>query len=377
MTHGLGVGVGGTLLFLASWAALAAALRLPFDMPFEVNRVQWQDSAEVARRAYASLGAFTEGLQPSLVWIGPGLVALGLVALAVRAAQLATRWEPRRVDLLLGLAVLLVAGYVNKSAGWFPKYQVALVPLLAVAGAPLVALALRERRAFALLALGTAVASALVVAGLVGDDWALGRTWVVSRRAGAGFMAVLLAGGAAAPLLHRPWPLLGASRLARQPVEPSRQAHWNGSVRRLVAALAPAGVIVPVLLASLAVGWDLSAAQAQARAPYSTAYWYGTTGVREAAAWVDARLGPAEVYVASKEVAWLASRQRYVDQDTLVFYLASGLPFEDTWAGEPVRALVLWRREPYVATLLDRWLPGSGFREAARFGDYVAYVPGP
>ena len=86
-------------------------------MPFGVNLVQWQDSADVARRAYASPGAFVDGLQPTVMWLGPGLVALGLIGVAVRSAQLARGWRIRKVDLLIGFAVVLVLGYVNKSAG--------------------------------------------------------------------------------------------------------------------------------------------------------------------------------------------------------------------------------------------------------------------
>src|SRR5207237_720228 len=83
--------------------------------------VQWQDSADVARRAYISPGAFIEGLQPTVLWLGPGLVALGLAGVAVRAAQIVTRWRFGSADLLVGVLVAFVLGYGNKEAGWFPK----------------------------------------------------------------------------------------------------------------------------------------------------------------------------------------------------------------------------------------------------------------
>jgi hypothetical protein len=78
--------------------------------------------------------------------------------------------------------------------------------------------------------------------------------------------------------------------------------------------------------------------------------------------------------VASKEVAIRARAQRYLDQETLVHYLAAGLPFDGTWAGEPIQTVVAWQREPYVADLLARGLPPLGFVESARFGDYIVYA---
>ncbi|HYW86676.1 MAG TPA: glycosyltransferase family 39 protein, partial [Chloroflexota bacterium] len=135
------VGIGGVGIAVAgvAWLGIGSFLGFPLDMPFGVNMVQWQDSADVARRAYTSPGAFIEGLQPTVIWLGLGLAALGLIGVAVRVAQLARRWQMRHVDLLIGFGVVLILGYVNKSAGWFPKYQVALAPLLACIAAPVVA----------------------------------------------------------------------------------------------------------------------------------------------------------------------------------------------------------------------------------------------
>jgi len=170
--HLVVIGGGGVALFGASWLLIGRALGFPLDMPFGVNLVQYQDSADVARRAYASPGAFVEGLQAIIVWLGPGLVTLGLVGAAVRAGQLARRWQMRGADLLIGFAVILVLGYVNKNAGWFPKYQVALAPLLACLGAPIVAHACGGH---ARLALGVGIAATaaawLVTRVLVRADW--------------------------------------------------------------------------------------------------------------------------------------------------------------------------------------------------------------
>ncbi|HYY90045.1 MAG TPA: hypothetical protein VFA49_14705, partial [Chloroflexota bacterium] len=138
----VGLGLGGALLFGLTYMPAGRLLGFPLDMPFGVNLSQWQGSADVARRAYTSPGAFVEALQPTVLWLGPGLVGLGLLGIGVRSACLVREWRLRRVDLLIGLLVLLVVGYVNKYAGWLPKYEVSMAPLLAVLGAPLVARAL-------------------------------------------------------------------------------------------------------------------------------------------------------------------------------------------------------------------------------------------
>ena len=337
----LGIGLGGMALFGASWLLIGRTFGWPLDMPFGVNLVQWQDSADVARRAYTSPGAFLEGLQPSVLWLGPGLVALGLVGTAVRVAELARCWRFRRSDLLIGLLVLLVLGYVNKSAGGFAKYQVALAPLLAILAAPLLASAVcaHARLTTALSVLGALVA-AIVTLRLVRDDWTQHQTWAVEPLAGAWLLGIVVV------------------------------ALLAGSLRRLAGPAALASLL------GLTVGWSLGTDLYQAAAPYSTTYWYGTTGTSEAARWVDEHLAPEQTYVAAKEVAIRAIDQRYVDQDNLITFVSAGRGFNGTWAGEPVAALVVWQREPYVASLFERAAPAAGYHETARFGDYVVYEPG-
>jgi 4-amino-4-deoxy-L-arabinose transferase-like glycosyltransferase len=339
--HLVGIGVAGSALFGASWLLVGRWLGFPLDMPFGVNLVQWQDSAEVARYAYTSPGAFIEGLQPTVLWLGPGLAALGLVGMAVRTAYLTRRWRFARADLLVGLLAVLVLGYVNKYAGWFPKYQVGLAPLLACLAAPLVAHAwcMRPRLTLTsgLVALGLGAALSL---GVVRDDWALQRTWAIEPSAGrfalVGLLCAVLAG------LRLRAPALTAT----------------------------------AALAGLTLGWSLGLSLYQASATYQTDYWYGTTGTADAANWVDAHLGPDETYVAAKEVAIRSRDQRYVDQDNVVYFINAGRGFGGTWAGEPLHALVTWQREPYTAGVLSRVFESTGFREVARFGDYVIYVPG-
>jgi hypothetical protein len=303
-------------------------------MPFGVNISQWQGSADAARGAYTSPQAFIAGVQASAVWLGPGLVGLGLVAVGMRGAALAGDWRIRKADLLIGLVGVLVLGYVNKYAGWFPKYQVALAPLLAVLGAPLLARAWCEglRPALAVV-VSLGVAAYLVVSGLVGDGWALQRTWAIDPTPAAWLLA-----------------LFGLA------------VAWRP-------AFGSAG------LAAIALGWSVATDLTQAGAPYATGYQYGTTGTVEAASWIDTHLPPTATYVAAKEVAILARNQHYVDQESLWYLFSTGAPFYKTWAGEPVRAVIAWEREPYIAFLASHSLELVGYHEVARLGDYVIYQP--
>ena len=338
--HFAGIGVAGAALFGVSWLLIGRWLGFPLDMPFGVNLVQWQDSADVARHAYTSPGAFLEGLQPSVLWLGPGLVALGLAGLGVRGAQLARCWRFLRADVLIGLLAVLVLGYVSKGAGWFPKYQVAMAPLLACLAAPLVAQAWCARPRLTLsLAVVAVGAGGAITLGLLRDDWALQRTYAIDPAAGAWLLAVLI-----------------VALLAGLPLRAS-------------------AVTATAALVGLALGWSLATDVYQQQAAYQTDYWYGTRGTAEAARWVDAHLTPDQTYVAAKEVAVRARAERYVDQDNLVYLLGTGRSFDGTWAGEPIHALVTWQREPYLADLFGRMLPSAGFREADRFGDYVVYLP--
>jgi hypothetical protein len=339
--HAAAIGGGGIALAGAAWLGIGTWLGFPLDMPFGVNLVQWQDSAEVARRAYTSPGAFVEGLQPTVIWLGPGLVALGLIGVAVRVAQLARGWQMRRVDLLIGFGVVLILGYVNKSAGWLPKYQVALTPLLACIAAPLVAhLWCARPRLVTTCAVVAGFASLAITLALVRDEWALQRTWAIPPSAGLWLLGIVVLVAVVAGSLWRQW-----------------------------------AAVVTFALVGLAVGWSVAVDAVQVRAPYQTDYWYGTTGTEDAAAWVDAHLQPDQTYLSAKEVAIRSRDQRYVDQDNLVYALSTGRPFDSSWMGEPLAALVTWQREPYQAELFARALAGTPFREVARFGDYVIYAP--
>jgi 4-amino-4-deoxy-L-arabinose transferase-like glycosyltransferase len=334
------IGVLGAVAAGIAWLVIGTWLGFPLDMPFGVNLVEARDSADVARRAYVSVGAFIDGLQPTAIWLGPALVAVGLAGVGLRLAGLARRWQMRRVDLLIGVAMLLVLLYVNKSAGWFPKYQVALAPLLACIAAPVLAHLWSARPRLALVALASSAVCAIAVTLLlVRDDWALQRIWAIPENAAAWLFATLVL------------------------------AAIIGAVLRAPAAAAS------LALVGMAVGWSIGMDAVHLHATYQTGYWYGTRGVAEAADWIDEHLQPGQTYVSAKEAAVRSHDERYVDQDNLVYLLSIGRPLERTWAGEPLQAMVVWERDPYIADLFARTAPGAGFVEAARFGDYAVYVP--
>ena len=69
-------------------------------------------------------------------------------------------------------------------------------------------------------------------------------------------------------------------------------------------------------LGVVALAWGRPRSFGCAAEEGSTTYFFGTTGQRAAAELVD-QLGPDEYYAGSKDVAWYARDQHYIDQDTL------------------------------------------------------------
>ena len=186
---------------------------------------------------------------------------LGLTGVAVRIAQLAALLADAARRLLIGVMAVLVLGYVNKSAGWFPKYQVALAPLLACLAAPLHrpgvvprarAWPRRHRRPRAL---------------------------VSARSHRTPWCATL---GAAAHLGDRRRPAPGCSAWSSSPCWP-----------RCPGAPRPPPALAAALLDS-ALGWSLARRRLPAVArPTQTDYWYGTSGTVEAAAGSTRTCSPA------------------------------------------------------------------------------------
>jgi hypothetical protein len=174
---------------------------------------------------------------------------------------------------------------------------------------------------------------------MVRDTWAFQRTWAIDVIPATCLLAILVL----TALAGLPW--------------------------RLSAMTAMVGLV------GVALGWSLAVDVVQVRARYQTDYWYGTTGTVEAANWVSANLAPDQTYVSAKEVAIRSADEHYVDQDNLLYFLSIGQPFDGTWAGERVAAVVLWQREPYVSSVVGPALSDAGYNTVTQFGDYVVYVP--
>ena len=200
------------------------------------------------------------------------------------------------VDLLVLLGGVIFAAYFIKLAANFPKYHVGMLPFWAVA-----------------------------LAWWLVDWWpALEGAAALSRRAAR----------PSAATSWRRWATPGSG--PRAGLGDLRAGARAGAVRGRGGGggpawrpAAPGGGVVALLLLSvgLAVPWT-----PQAGAAYSTSYYYGTHGQRQAAA-LDA-LGYDGAWIGAKEVAWYARNKRYIDADTFWWLvIAEGLHFDGMLLG--------------------------------------------
>jgi hypothetical protein len=358
------IGLGGAALFLASWWIVSALLRMPFWYPFRILQLELQEAA-------GSSGAWRENPRVLLdlvsevaLWVSPYLVLLFLWALGARLGDLALRpfavlgrrlrgrpaagepWGARPVDLVLLAGLAIGATYLLKLAASFPKYHVSMLPLWALAVAYLLArfvprLALWELPVYGVVLAG--MAGYFVT--IVGDRYVLFRGYdflfpLLVWPAALGFAFLVL--GAA----------LGRYYLPRQ--------------------LAILGVL-------LTLSWSWGVDLVQARATYSTAYNYGTAGQRETAAYLDTILKPDEPYVASRDVAYYAKDQHFVDQDTFWARLEQldrqgSKRFDGQVAGYPrvnVLALFLW--DPVLGQIAHSFLDAD-YEVAHQEGVFLVFV---
>lgn len=332
----VGLGVGG---FLASWAAVAGWLGLPFAMPFEWNAWQFQDASNYTRGWLGDWARMRQELAPALVWASPYLVALlGLVAVA-RARQWVRGAGARPVDLPLLVGLLVFGFYFIKLAANFPKYHVGMLPFGSVAAAWWLLGAWHGGPAGPRwLVAGALVGAGTLHLALVGDAW----MWTPA-------------------LVWEPVPLLVAvglfvvGVLALSPWRCPRWAHWAG-----------------LLLVVLYLGWAIGVDVVQARADYSTHYYYGTRGQREAAAALDA-LGHEGPWIGPKEVAWYARNQYYIDSDTFWWLvIARGFQFRGSVLGYDVPVVVVWTMDPAVRAFFEAQL-GERYVLHGEIADYAIW----
>ncbi|HEY7067666.1 MAG TPA: hypothetical protein VII06_39785 [Chloroflexota bacterium] len=285
-------------------------------------------------------------LAPAVAWASPYLIAaFGALGVARCAAWWRTR-RVERVDLLLLLGGLIFAAYFIKLAANFPKYHVGMLPFWAAALAWWLVDWLAALDGRARLALGGAcAATGAYFLCAVRDAWMWTPTLVWE------------------PAIVVPVVALFATTVTVL----VRNRHAALPTLRGVS-----GGLVAALLVTF-VGWGLAVSWTQARADYSTNYYYGTRGQREAAAMLDA-LGYDGVWVGAKEVAWYAHNQNYVDADTFWWLVTTQkLRFEGSVLGEDVRVIVPWTTDPAVRDFFWRQLDGR-YEPVGAATDYTVWV---
>jgi 4-amino-4-deoxy-L-arabinose transferase-like glycosyltransferase len=309
------------------WGLFSLGLSLPFTMPLEVT----------AAEARLALGAGLSGIESGW-WLSPPLLILFGWALGRRAATWLGGNKADAADLVTLLGAVVLGVYLARTAGYFPKYQVAAVPLMVAAVAtglgPDIAGLRPQRRALtgAVGAIG-GLAAALAL-----------RDGPFFQTAGSNGGLPLVAAGS----------IVAGAGLA--PIERLRPIPW--AVAGLIGVLA---------------GWGVTTDLMQRSAPYSTAYFYGARGNVEAARLLDRLVGPDEYYVAPKEVAYYAANRNYIDMHTAYALLRDRPAFDGRLLGYTPRVWVLFVRDPGVRAFFESKL-GPAYRPAASSGDYVIYV---
>ncbi len=316
------VALTGAGLFAGAWGLFSLALGLPFTMPFEVTAVEF----------LLALAGGVRGVETGW-WLSPPLLLLFGWALARR---LSSRAKPGRAGFVVLLAAAILAAYLPRTAGYFPKYQVGALPLMIAAVLTEFLPEFRRARRPLLTGLG-GVALGFAAGLILGDGpffataGSYGRFPVVA--AGSVLLGMVLA------LLERSRPMPGLA----------------------------------LGLITLYAGWAAATDLVQRSAPYSTAYFYGATGNVEAARLLDGLVRPDEYYVAAKEVAYYASNRNYIDMHTAYALLRDRPAFEGRLLGREVRVWALFVRDPGVRAFFEAKL-GPAYRPVASAGDYVIYV---
>ena len=333
----------GWTIFAVTWLGLSAALGMPTDYTIQVFKNEAIESGVSSADRLVSLQAFTMGVAPAILWLGPFFCLLFVAAGLPRLWSLLRGKGLDASDLLVVLGAAIYLAYIFKLAGNLPKYHSAMLPLWAAAAGALVA-ATAGRPTLAQYGVAL-VGGALLLAWYwerMAVSW--GILWEASLNVDLIIVPLVIGLGIAAL-----WAVLGR--------------------RNLLGA-------IPVALFLLTVSWSLTLDLAQYGRTGSTTYYYDRHGQKEAAAAVEALLRPGELYVASKEVAWYTSNHNYVDQESWqhVTWDLNGGWYDDTYLGMPIRVLVLEIGEESLRWAYDGLLLRRGYRYAHEYGNFVVYV---
>ncbi len=327
----LAVGALGWTLFLVSWVVVTRATGMPADYTFTVVYGEAMDSQASSRERFTSWPAFSAGVAPAIIWIGPFFCLLVLAAGLPRLVKLlcGRRQTLAPHDLVVVLGAVIYLLYIVKLAGAFPKYHAAMLPLWSAASGALVAGRVERPGPIQLgvAALGGMAATAWLRAHF-DADW------------DAQFTPSALEALVPIPFL------IGLATAVL----------WVVAHGRHVWSALPLALVIP------AFAWNVALNVHQRGLDGSTGYYYGRYGQTEAARTLAERLSPDELYIASKEVAWYLQNQRFVDQESwqhVVWQVDRGV-WDGTWLGDDVRLLALevgdpWWRSTYDRTLLPRY----------------------
>jgi hypothetical protein len=333
----------GWAIFAVTWIGINTAAGMPITYTLDVVRNEAIESGVSSGHRLMSLPAFTMGVAPAILWIGPFFCLLFVMAGLPRLWRLLRGRGLDAADLLVVLGAAIYLAYIFKLAGNLPKYHAPMLPLWAAAGGALVA-GTAGRPTLAQYAV--ALAGGAVLLTWYWDrmtEW-WGILWEESLNVELILIPLLIGLGIAAL-----WAALGR--------------------RNLLGA-------IPVALFVLTLSWSLSLDLAQYGRTGSTTYYYGRHGQKEAAAALEALLEPGELFVASKDVAWYTRSRNYVDQESWqhVVWDLNGGWYDDTYLGMPIRVLALEVGEESLRWAYDGVLLRRGYRYAAEHGNYLLYV---
>jgi hypothetical protein len=339
--------VVGVLVFVATWVAISGALGMPIEYTLQVVRNEAAESSASSRDRLVSVAAFVSGVAPALLWIGPFFCLLFVGAGLPALWNLLRGRGLRASDLLVVLGAAIYLAYIFKLAGNFPKYHATMLPLWSAAAGALVARLAGRPNPFqlAIAALG-GVAEWFLVMPNMAELWDIQFEPTLNHEL---IVLPALAGIGVAVL----WVLAG--------------------LRAPRSALAGA---LPVALMMLTLTWNLSLDLVQRDRIGSTTYYYGRNGQQAAAEALNAILRPDETYVASKEVAWYAQDQQYVDQESwqYVVWDVDHAQFDGTYLGHDIRVLALEVGEESFRWAYDGMLLPRGYAYAGQYGNFLIYV---
>lgn len=335
------IGLPGAVLFLATWALVTRIFGMPWDLPFATLWVEFVDASGSTREWRESPEKFVGAVAPSAYWISPALLVLFGAALIRRVRDFLIWRRADLLDVVMVMGLGIYAVYLIKLAGLFPKYHIAAVPFLSLAAAWVIV------RAVPLVKLRELVIYAVGLLAFTVYYWR--------------FVSVHWADelfGPLGPLLFN-FPvglLLGLVGVA--------YLIASGTVGRHVAPM----------LAVMSLGWGLGMGYLQARAPFSTNYWYGAHGQVEAAALLDTMVAPDEFWGGGKEVAYYASNQNFIDQDAIHYWIETYGGFErQDLSGHRPRVLAVWTGHSYIHHLFHEVLADE-YRPVAEVGTYTLLV---